>query len=434
MRRSSLLDSDALAIKAAYLKAECKLSQSEIARRLSLGQATVSRLLRRAVEDLHCLETSERFVRIPTISDERMAELEQLLEHSDLADTLKGLPTSNGLRLRTLRVFSSGSTDGSPAGIDARQRTFGRAVAAYLPDRLRKSRLVGVAWGSMLSRVIDGLVRLGHAWHADKESRVFIPVTAEPMQFARSEYTASVLARRLHVLVNGEHEQVRQQLSLTGVPAFIPFDPTHLVPGAKKLRPRQRDLLSRGLREFFVNNSPAYRTIFTAPDALIGKVDTLLTAAGPANRVMGFCNDDLLRSGHLDRDELQQLVVGDIGGVLLTRPTPAKAARPTVDRLRSMWTGISRDQLEAIARRAADEGEDTPGVVLTTFGEARAEVVAEALTQGLCTELLIDDELAQCLKREFARRVSTAARSQPGASRPGAAASARRPARRVSRG
>ena len=141
---------------------------------------------------------------------------------------------------------------------------------------------------------------------------------------------------------------------------------------------------------------------------------------------MGFCNDDLLKSGHLDREELQQLVVGDIGGVLLTRPTPAKAARPTVDRLRSMWTGISRDQLEAIARRAASEGERTPGVILTTFGEARAEVVAEALTQGLCTELLIDDELAQCLKREFTRRVSTAAQAQRPASPKRSAAAARR--------
>jgi len=428
MRRSRLLDSDDLAIKAAYLKAECRLLQGDIARRLSLGQATVSRLLRRAVEELHCLETVERFVRIPRIDDQKMAELERLLEYADLADTLKGLPTATGLRLRALRVFNCGSADGSPAGIDARQRAFGHAVAPHLAERLRQARHVGVAWGSTLSRVVDGLARLGFPWQNDPAARVFVPVTAEPMQFARSEHTASVLARRLHVLVNGEDEGVRPQLSLTGVPAFIPYDPTHLVPGTKRLARKHRDLLSRGLKEFFVNHSPAYRAIFTEPDALIGRLDTLLTAAGPARRVMGFCNDDLLSSGHLDRGELQRLVVGDLGGVLLTRPTRSKTAEPTVDRLRSMWTGISREQLEAIARRAAEKGDGTPGVILMTIGEDRAEVVAEALTQGLCTELLIDDELAQCLKREFARRVSSATQTRGPAAGRGQVAPARRPA------
>ena len=428
MRRSRLLDSDDLAIKAAYLKGECKISQNDIARKLSLGQPTVSRLLRRAVEELHCLESVERFVRIPQIDDRKMAELERLLEYADLADTLKALPTATGLRLRGLRVFDSGSTDRSPVGLDTRQRAFGQAVAPHLAERLRQARHVGVAWGSTLSRVIDGLARLGFPWQSDPEPRVFVPVTAEPMQYARSEHTASVLARRLHVLVNGEDERLPPLLSLTGVPAFIPYDPTDLVPGARRLPRKQRDLLSRGLREFFVSNSPAYRTIFTEPDGLIGRLDTLLTAAGPSRRVMGFCNDDLLKSGHLDRDKLEQLVVGDLGGVLLTRPAPSRTAQPTVDRLRSMWTGISRAQLEAIARRAAEKGSGTPGVILMTFGENRTEVVAEALAQGLCTELFIDDELAQCLRQEFARRVSNAGQSQRPASPRGPEASARRAA------
>ena len=249
MHRSNQLDNDDLVIKAAYLKAECKLSQSDIGRKLSISQPTVARLLRRAVEELHCLETVERFVRTPQIGDEKMAELEQLLAYRTWPRRSRRCRHRTGFACARCASSAAAAADGSQAGIDARQRIFGRAVAPHLADRLRKSRLVGVAWGSTLSRVIDGLARLGHPWHDDRATRVFIPVTAEPMQVARSENTASVLARRLHVLVNGEHERVRQQLSLTGVPAFIPFDPTHLVPGAKKLRrPTARPAVSRPAR------------------------------------------------------------------------------------------------------------------------------------------------------------------------------------------
>src|SRR3954453_13555165 len=106
---------DLKAQQAAYLKAERGLSQHAIGQVLTVSQSAVSRLLDRARE-LGCLRETSEFVRTHDIGDERFKHFERLLEHSDLAERVSLLPRRTDVRLRSVRIVDSGSTDVSDSG------------------------------------------------------------------------------------------------------------------------------------------------------------------------------------------------------------------------------------------------------------------------------------------------------------------------------
>jgi DNA-binding transcriptional regulator LsrR (DeoR family) len=297
--------------------------------------------------------------------------------------------------------------------VERRQLQFGRAAAAHVAERIRRADRIGVAWGSTLSRVVDGVARAGYPW-VGEAIRQFVPVSGEPMLYAPSEYTASAIARRLDAIVNGPvarqavdrdaSQENERRLALTGVPAFIPADVHELLQELDDLTPDEHAVLARhfgrALQRFFEQSSPAYQRIFTQEEPLVDCLDMLLTSAGGSRRLMGFCNDELRKLGKITHEELERLIVGDLGGVLLPRHDASDGDLAKVRALGAMWTGITYQQLERIAQRAAQH-HHTPGVVVVSIGAARSPVIREVLFRGLCTELIIDRDLAQALEREL---------------------------------
>jgi DNA-binding transcriptional regulator LsrR (DeoR family) len=390
MAKPRIRDAEKKAEEAAFLKGEGGWSQVAIAQKLEISQAAVSRLLVHARRRGWLHEVS-RF-EPAGIADDRLTELSRLLEHSELGEALMSIGGRRRSRLHAVRIFDSGSTDTTPTAIESRQRQFGQAAALRVAEQLRRAAIVGVTWGATVSRVIDALSRLGYPWPTDSPRRV-VPVSAEPLQFAHNEFTSSTLARRLHEIVNPGMGRKLSQLALTGVPAFIPRDLSHVIPETTALSGEAQKQLPDLFRRFFEENSRAYKEIFVGPDALITQIDMLITSVGVDEKPMGFCHEDLLKFGGLDQARVKQLVVGDVGGVLLPKPTRPDD-RGLVEGLNAMWTGIRREHLIDIAKRA---GENRPGVVVIAFGASRAPVILEALAQGLCSELIIDRDLATAL-------------------------------------
>ena len=391
---------DEKAQAAAFLRCQTDLSQEAIAKALCVSQSAVSRLLRHA-RTLGCLREISQFIRTADIDDGRMGRIERLLEYSDLDQILARLPTRTGIRLRAVRVFDSGSTDNSPTGINLRQKTFARAAASRLADRLRDATVVGVTWGSTVSSAIDALGHLAYPWPPSRDRKV-IPVSAEPLRYATNEYTSSTLARRLHGIMCSDQSEA-MPLALTGVPAFIPEDLADIVTDPTAFPKRTLSALPKFLRKFFEQNSSGYRELFIGPNPLVERIDMLVTSAGTADKPLGFCNEDLRKVSGLAPRVLSRLVLGDVGGVLLPAMplSPRDAAK--VASLNSMWTGIQRVHLETIARRAEIEG--TPGVVLMAIGASRSTIVCQAVAEGLCSELIIDRDLATALPDEVRRRL-----------------------------
>ena len=409
-RRSSSIDEQAYRV--AYLYAEHRQSQADIATALALSQAAVSRALSRARE-LGCVEESYRFVRPPGLSDDVIQNLENALGYSALATKLQSLPRP----VRYLRVFDSGSDDAGEEAIKRRQREFGIAAAGYVVGRLRTAQRIGVAWGSTLGRVVDGITRTGYPWRGERAFHQVVPVSAEPIRFGQSEHTASALARRLDIAINGElpyakdgmpsDEEQDRRLALTGVPAFIPREIDTFIAEQKALRAEERTVLAAHFpsifKTFFLQKSPAYRRIFGGDTPLVDQLDVVLTSAGSSVRAMGFCNEELRNLGGVSAEELERLIVGDLGGVLLPRHNLSEADKKEVARLSAMWTGVSYGQLDRIAQRAAES--DSPGIIVLAIGRQRSEVVCEVLVRGLCNELVVDRDLAGALQLHLPRRM-----------------------------
>src|SRR5688500_20333853 len=88
MPKPRIREFDLKAEAAAFLKAETRMSQNEIASVLGVSQAVVSRLLDRA-RKMGCFREVAQFVRTRQIDEQRMREFELLLEHSALAEKVK---------------------------------------------------------------------------------------------------------------------------------------------------------------------------------------------------------------------------------------------------------------------------------------------------------------------------------------------------------
>lgn len=372
--------------RAAYLCAERGLTQAEIGRVLGgLSQSRVSRLLKRA-EERGWLVRSYRFVpeKLPA---GRYDHLRRLEEPSTLRDLLVKLRSRTGIHVSAVHVVDSGSSGSARRTVASRLARFGRAAVGPLDDLLGRSTYTAVSWGRSVSCAVDSL-RQAPALQSAGRSIHVVPVCGEPTEQQSNRDTSSHLAERLHEALRSS---APKPPSLTGVPALIPrhFTGSHEV----------------GIRKF-VTSIASYRDVFGTADPLISRVDTLLTSVGPAKRPLGFIHEELLKAGSrrgkaLTSEALEELVAGDIGGVLLPRPGLSAKGRQEVAALNAMWTGATLAHYERIARAAARMSR--PGiVVLSIGGDGRAEIIAEAVRHGLIGVLVIDRSLAEALAKELA--------------------------------
>lgn len=371
--------------QAAYLCAVHSMTQVEIGRLLGgLSQSRVSRLLKRA-EARGWLHRSYRFEpeRLPP---GRLAQLQRIVEPSSLVDRLAKIESTTGVRVRGVHVVDSGSTSTSKRSMTARIGRFGREAAGPLDELLLRSDCLALSWGRSVSCVVDG-IGASTPRSAGRALRI-VPVCGEPLEQASNRDTSSHLAERLHSMLRST---APPPPSLTGVPALIP---RHF-----------HGSDARGIRKF-VAQAASYREVFGTASPLINRVDSLLTAVGPAHRPMGFIHEELLKAGstpatRLTAARLEALVAGDIGGVLLPRPGLDSGGRKEVRALNEMWTGAKLSHLERIARQASRG--TRPGIIVVSVGgDDRAAIIAEAVHHGLVNELIIDRALADALTRTLA--------------------------------
>jgi DNA-binding transcriptional regulator LsrR (DeoR family) len=380
---------------AAFLRGEHRLKQGEIARLLDVSQSLVSRLLKRA-DQRGWLKVEYRFQSTGLTAD-RLAYLRRFLEPKGLMESLKGVHSRTGVRVRELRVVNSGGRGTSRRVLDSRIRHFGLQAAGRVGELIRQSDVFGVTWGTTVSHVVEGIAT-GPLPQAGRSTR-FVPVCAEPLDQASNKDTSSHLVRQLHDLFQPD---TPLPPSLTGVPALIPRS--------------FRGTDARGIRKF-VEHAASYREVFGSRSPLIEKVDSLLTSVGPSRRPMGFMYEELLRAGStpskkLTAAALTALVAGDIGGVLLPRRDLTAAERREVHRLNAMSTGVTLTHLERIARDA--DSTRRPGVIVVSLGGAdRAEIIAEAVRWGLINELIVDQQLVEALTRVLSNQPSEPSASQP---------------------
>jgi DNA-binding transcriptional regulator LsrR (DeoR family) len=362
---------------AAYLYSQGN-DQAKIGAVLGVSQGEVSRLLAAA--------RREGWIQTRCVLPAGAAgAVEQLVfsGRNDLRDRLRRETERHGVSpVRDIRVLHSGGEATDAATWDVRLERFGRLAAARTQELVPRMGLVGVAWGKTIARVVDGLRLLNP--HAPRLSRPihFIPLTGEPLTYPDPETSSSTLAHRLgELFVPGLHSFH----SLAAVPAFIP---------AKFSRKSQLTIRD------FIAEIAGYRVIFERADRdgrpqepLVDRLDAIITGVGTVSPgVSGRLLDDRIVAEGVTKEQLQDRVVGDIGGVFL----PRTARDRVVKGINERWTGVRLEHILHCAQAAARDHARV-GVVVLAMGAAKAQIILESVRAGLITELIIDHDLAHAL-------------------------------------
>jgi DNA-binding transcriptional regulator LsrR (DeoR family) len=367
---------------AAYLRATHNMSQVEIGRLLGgLSQPHVSRLLAYA-EKAGYLVVEHRFCS-ENLGESERQDLAGLLAPSALTKALREFCRRHGQPVPGLGVFESGP--GSTRGAMAqRRKRFGKTAAGRVIELLGGQRIAGIAWGRTIHAVIEGIAASHLPLSAIDEIEL-VPVCAELLLTSQRELSSSRLAEELTRVLRAEGEDV---LQLTGFPAYVP---------------RHYEEVMQRAAWRLIRDAPNYERIFSGPDAMVTRMDVLMTSVGFSETLVLGGLDDLLRAGRIDPQDLRALVVGDLGGLLIPRPDLTDAQNALIDELNMMWTGISLDQVAGIAARARASS-DMSGVIVLALRAERSKTLLELVRLGLVNQLVIDHDAAagleQCLAEE----------------------------------
>jgi DNA-binding transcriptional regulator LsrR (DeoR family) len=377
-------EKDKQAQEAAYLYARHHFSQLQISEILECSQSHVSRLLKIA-EERAWLQIDPAFVP-KGIDKDRQEEIRRRMEPKILANKLKDIQPANKVRVRNVRVFNTGT-----GSIDSRLSAFGRAAAGRVEELLANSSVVGVSFGETLHRVVEGLEWLRVRPRTEKRLKI-VPVAGEVVSYVRIGSSSTWLSHLLRSILN---DGPTEEFSLAGVPAFVP----------RRFEGSKAQVLWE-----FIESIDSYVKVFRGSRPVIGQIDTLLTSIGQDGKPLALARQDL-QNALLDPrgiglvEEVQSLVVGDVGAVMLPRENLTASRAEDFQKLTEMWTGMTLGHLESIATRADDrrtrEEDQAPGVVVLAIGANKALVLTEALRRGLVNELIIDEELARELDRHL---------------------------------
>jgi DNA-binding transcriptional regulator LsrR (DeoR family) len=377
---SSDKDDDALAV--AQLRAQGH-SQKDIARRLDVAEAEVSRLKKRAKQ-------MGALVDICVLSDsirgdaEKMRRIKARIAPGELTETLKTLAIRNARKVfPDVRVFPNEEEGTSDREWERRLVAFSRAAAGYVRDLVLGSKgITGVSWGNAAAETVKALGDIPVPPKHGREIQ-FLPLCGEPLEGSPTRFSSSSLAAQLDHIFN---RRLDHSLSLP-VPAFIPKDFT-----TREVAVVRR-LLGRfgGYSKVFGGNGSASHN----GEPLINQIDTILTSVGHPDITFRFGPDDqFLKSLGFKREEVSSILIGDIGGVPLPRPHLDASRRSVLHEIRQRWTGIREEHLRACAEKASG----SCGTIVVAIGANKAETVCECVRRGLVNHLVIDQELADELE------------------------------------
>jgi hypothetical protein len=199
--------------------------------------------------------------------------------------------------------------------------------------------------------------------------------------------SSTSIARRLAELLVGNTPN--DQINLAPIPAFIPSGP---------------EFNQKAIMAFF-SSLPAYQSVFKDPD-LLGRADAIVTSLGELGQ-SGDLGDPERGSPYLRErmrnedgiDRLSRIAIGDIGGVFLERPDIAREDLGTIRDINSRFNGPGIADLQGCAERAVRF--DRAGVIAMAHDPTKTDVVLEAVSRGLVSELVIDTTLFNSLLERF---------------------------------
>jgi DNA-binding transcriptional regulator LsrR (DeoR family) len=385
--RKKLGEIDILA--AAFLSGQGE-NQETISQSLGLSQAVVSRMLKTATKR-GLIE--KRFVRERVTEDELKLIQARIRPHRLLEIVSKMIAKSSEFPGPIIHVYPSDSRNTSAASWRNRLDKFAQACARDVFEVLGPTATIGVSWGETVARVIAAIKDLPINLVTSKQSaRRVVPLIGEPLGLYVTQHSSSVLAASLEEGLNqGIASEPKHTLSLAPVPALIPWDLEESeVAAIRKL----------------IGRITAYHEIFgegedkpndgDAESPLIWQIDALLTSTSVEGRPLGFDDDSLIRAAGVDRDKLNELVMGDLGGALIPRSRLDGKSKAEVAGILRRWFGVRVSHIRNCSARAR---KGAPGVLLLAIGANKAPVVHAALCRGLVQHLFIDQDLADRLEQ-----------------------------------
>jgi len=345
-----------------------------------------------------CAEARRRQWLIERFADESFSDDGELLEElSTLAHRYSELETVLAAKsqrvLKGLRVVYGGVDQASACGgpIQDALTECGRRSAHELYALLIRSKVLGVASGHTLRAACDGVAaRASFARASDRADVVHvIPTSGEPIGAGAVDTNSTSLASLLSQALNRRRVPVP---SLAGVPSVIP----------RKYQAERREIVLE-----FIADLRAYRDIFVGragaddPRPWIERLDSILTCAGAFGSWQAYDNE-LTRTVGIGSDELAEVADGDIGGVLIPRPSLSARKRQRFDEIARLWTGMQLGDYRRIAHAAelkrTSGSAGPPGVIVCAFGANKARIVDVLVTRTrVVNHLLIDHALADAL-------------------------------------
>jgi hypothetical protein len=259
-------------------------------------------------------------------------------------------------------------------------------------------RLVGIAWGKTLNRVIAGL---HPARHTPSGRTLFVPVQGSLGQ--NTNLSPTYLCQQACDLWDPARRHARA-LRLDTLPAIWPLVEVDGVP---------RGDVDRVLAEYWQAETPDWPAIFGPPEpALADQLGLLVTSVGGAEVTSAFtakCSRVLGDSGRT----LPADLAGDMAGILISA-SGEEEDRRHLDDLQARWTGLQPRHVRSLVARASAGKAAGSAAFVRAFGVTDADksrsaaskglAALLAVRQGLVSHLLVDTAVAetmQCWAKEL---------------------------------
>lgn len=384
-----------IAARVALLKCR-REPQSAIAKRLGLGEATVSRLLQEG-------GAAARYIKPPEfdwslVDANEKAELRAIDDVEGfsqvLTERLKGISAPPRRIAATVVLTKTGASDEDVQRSALPSDFYDGAVRAVW-ELLTPANVIGITWGHTLSLLLRAARKARVSAHYSGEHQpLIIPLCGESLgAILPSTSSSSALAQGFGEVLTTR--AAGEYLSLGMIPVLLPgpnaFSDTD-VDAVKKL----------------LGFAPAYTMIFgTDKDKdrddsvtiekerpLAEKLDVVITSISREGQALGVGDHPGFTWNTLQLSEFAKLVIGDLAGIPLVRPgVPATAIAPLLKR----WTGLKEHHLHLCAERASAPANAPTGVVVIGTGRERTACILEAVRRGLVNHIVVDEELGRAL-------------------------------------
>lgn len=285
-----------------------------------------------------------------------------------------------------------------------RMEQFALAAAPLVASLLNESvKTIGVTWGQQLRSLIEnGAEEFAAAGRRLQPNARVVPLIGDPLHQAdpAGRVSSSVLAERLRRGLG--IETTGSGVSLSMLPAFLPGNAS-----PAELRAFKKLIgMMGGYRRIFGNARVhgGHELPSSGDPPLVEELDVILTSLSNTGLGLADGRGPLWDTHGITQSDFREMVLADIGGVLLERPDLPPKSAAVVQRLREASTGITEKEMRHVAHRAFREpGRQCVGVVVIAVGTAKAEAVLAAVERGLVSVIVCDPdlelELARLLKR-----------------------------------